>query len=292
MNHNCRPHSFLAQHLSGAVGAFVGVALLFCGWSSAAQSIGKPRPQDQSSAAGRTTFESTCSGCHGLDGRGSERGPDISAKAEVLRLSDTETLRVLRNGIPAAGMPAFGSLGSARLKAVLRYLRKLQGTGGAAAVLGNPQRGQAVFFGKAGCSECHSINGTGGFLGSDLSAYGLTPSAAEIRDAIANPSPEADLRRRTVAVTLRDGRTFSGLARNEDNFSLQLQSPDGTFHLLRKSEAERIEVLPKPLMPTDYGSTLLPAELDDLVSFLMMVGRNGTSRQGTGSRKQKEQDEN
>jgi cytochrome c oxidase cbb3-type subunit III len=175
---------------------------------------------------------------------------------------------------------------------VLRYLRKLQGKGGSLAVLGNPQRGKAVFFGKAGCSECHIINGTGGFLGSDLSAYGLTLSAAEIRGAIANPSSEVDLRRRTVAVTLPDGRTLSGLARNEDNFSLQLQALDGTFHLLRKSEVERIEVLPKPLMPADYGSTLLPAELDDLVSFLMTVARKGSSPKATESRKQAEQDDN
>jgi putative heme-binding domain-containing protein len=246
------------------------------------------RPQKESFAETRKSFEVTCAGCHGLDGRGGERGPDIATRPEVLRLSDDETLLVLQKGIPAAGMPAFGSLGSEKLKSLLNYLRTLQGKGDAAVISGNPQSGKTIFFGKARCSECHMVQGAGGFLGSDLSAYGLTRGAAEIRAAIANSSADVDPRRRIVAVTMRDGRRFTGLARNEDNFSLQLQSLEGAFHLLSKSEVARIEILSNSLMPADYGSTLSSSELDDLVGYLMTVARKNQSK---GSKRQEEEDD-
>jgi len=39
--------------------------------------------------------------------------------------------------------------------------------------------GEALFFGKAGCSGCHEVNGRGGTAGPDLSAAG-TKSADDL----------------------------------------------------------------------------------------------------------------
>ncbi len=190
---------------------------------------------------GRKTFESVCATCHGLDGKGGERGPNVATRAEVQLLSDEETLRILRAGIPAAGMPAFGALGVPKIKAVMDYLRVLQGGGKAASFRGNPQSGKLLFFGKAGCAKCHMINGTGGFLGADLSAYGSNVSVEDIRTAITDPNKDLEPTERTVLATTRDGRQFTGIARNEDNFSLQLQTLDGAFHLFAKSDLEHLE---------------------------------------------------
>jgi len=110
---------------------------------------------------GRKEFESVCASCHGLDGRGGERGPNIATRAAVQQLSDEETLHVLQSGIPATGMPTFRALGVPKIKAVMFYLRILQGGGKAASVSGDAQRGKLLFFGKAGCAKCHMINGSG-----------------------------------------------------------------------------------------------------------------------------------
>ncbi len=228
---------------------------------------------DAPSGLGRLTFESTCASCHGLDGRGGERGPDIASRAEVLRLSDRDMLQVLRDGIPAAGMPAFGFLGSAKLRAVLGYLRTLQGKGSTATISGDPQNGERLFFGEARCAECHMVRGKGGFLSSDLSAYAAHLAASEIRSAISNPGGNSSEPRTLVTATLRDGRVMEGLVRNEDNFSLQLQSVDGTFHFLQTSDIAKVEPHTQPLMPADYGATLTPAQLDDLAGYLMSVAR-------------------
>ena len=170
-------------------------------------------------------------------------------------------------------MPAFRSLSETQVKAVVRYLRTLQGQGATAEVSGDPKHGRAIFFGKAGCSQCHMAKGEGGFIASDLSSYASTPSADDIRNAITDPNRNLDPRKRPVAVTTADGQTLTGVVRNEDNFSLQLQTPDGTLHLFAKDELQNIEYQPRSLMPDDYASRLSRQELDDLVSYLVSIAR-------------------
>jgi putative heme-binding domain-containing protein len=252
----------------------------------------KNQPARSSAEDGQKTFESVCATCHGLDGRGGERGPNIATRAEVQQLSDEETMRILQAGIPAAGMPAFGSLGVPKIKAVMNYLRTLQGGSKTASLPGDPERGKALFFGKAACAKCHMINGLGGFLGADLSTYGSNASIDEIRSAITDPNKDLDPRAGTVFVTTRQGRQFTGIARNEDNFSLQMQALDGTFHLFAKADLQHLEYQPKSLMPSDYGSILSRDELDDLVSYLLRAAETASRTQaaGTKSKPQEEDD--
>jgi sRNA-binding regulator protein Hfq len=97
----------------------------------------------------------------------------------------------------------------------------------------------------------------------------------EIRHAILNVRDATGSASR-VQVSLVDGRVWDGAVRNEDNFSLQLQSSDGSFHLLQKSEVAAVKPSSQPLMPEDYDQKLSPAELDDIVGYLMSVARNAT----------------
>lgn len=221
---------------------------------------------------GQQTFATICANCHGLDGRGGERGPDIAVRPDVRQLSDAALTQIIRAGVPGTGMPGFRTLGDAGIQAVVRYLRDLQGRGATPAVPGSPEAGKTLFFGKAACSDCHMVNGAGGYAASDLSNYGDTVSALHIREAITNPNQNLDRRSKTVVVTTLDGHTLTGIARNEDNFSLQLQTIDGAFHFFEKSNLQRIEHRPESLMPSDYASRLQPRELDDLVSYLMSLG--------------------
>lgn len=250
----------------------LGTAVLHSAVAQAPASPATKTPQ-QASGEGHQLFETACAACHGLDGRGGERGPDIATRQQIVQLSDTEIMEVLRGGRPAAGMPPFDSLGDAKLKALLLYLRSLQGKGSTAAIPGDPRNGKSVFFGTARCSECHMVQGKGGFLGRDLSFYGATLSPADIRASILRTGENANKANKTSVITMRDSRKFSGVIRNEDNFSIQLQSFDGTFHFLNRSEVAQTEFLPQPIMPTDYARTLKPSELDDIVSYLITVAR-------------------
>jgi cytochrome c oxidase cbb3-type subunit 3 len=236
-------------------------------------------PQGQGSTTkleGRRVFATSCSACHGLDGRGSERGPDIATRREVQRLADDSLQRIVRDGVTGTGMPSFRSLGSPRIDAVVRYLRTLQGRSATAVLPGDPKLGKILYFGKAECSQCHMMNGDGGFIASDLSSYASSRSPADIRSAITDPNKNIDPKARIIVVTTADGKTQTGIARNEDNFSLQLQTTDGSFHFLTKSEVRSIERQPRSLMPDDYQLRLTSKEIDHLVSFLMTTGRTNS----------------
>ena len=44
-----------------------------------------------------------------------------------------------------------------------------------------------------------------------------------------------------VTATTTNGDSYQGIIRNEDNFSLQLQSEDGAFHFLSKADLKTVE---------------------------------------------------
>jgi cytochrome c oxidase cbb3-type subunit III len=217
----------------------------------------------------KSTYESVCAACHGLDARGSERGPNLATKPEVLQKSNKELIGILKDGRTAAGMPSFASYSPARLASLVAYLRLLQGQRGPEPLPGNPVSGRALFYGKAKCAECHMIAGQGGFWGQDLTTYAARMNADELRRRILQPGKDYDARRGLVEVTLANASTLSGMVRNEDNFSLQLQTADGVFHLLSKSDIRSKTYLGRSAMPSDYGSILSAAELNDVVSYLL-----------------------
>jgi cytochrome c oxidase cbb3-type subunit III len=230
---------------------------------------GNPPQNERPIAEARQTFENRCAGCHGLDGRGGERAPDIATAPKTQNRTDAALTQIITNGIPANGMPSFSSLDAPTIKALVKYLRVLQGKSEGAAMPGNPSAGKELFYGKARCSQCHLAAGSGGFLGPDLSNYARRRPPDEIRDAITKPATMPGLGRTEVTVTPRNGQVMTGVIRNEDNFSLQLQTPDGAFHSVVRADVASITYGKTPLMPIDYGSTLSAAELNDLISFLM-----------------------
>src|SRR3982074_1575264 len=135
------------------------------------------------SSSGQRTFASTCAACHGLDGRGGKTGPNIARNSRLERLSEAEISPIVTGGIPGTGMPAFRSLGPAKVHALVTYLRVLEGQTKTQRLPGDSTRGQAVFFEKGECSSCHAMRGEGAFAGPDLTIYGSDRSAKEIGDA-------------------------------------------------------------------------------------------------------------
>ncbi len=275
---NCRPRLYVLRVFAIllSIGAFTELR------SQVPQQSPSQLPPIASSQVGQQLFSSSCAGCHGLDGRGGEHAPNIATSTRTQNLADAGILRIIHDGIPATGMPGFGArFNDGQLNAIVRYVRVLQGKQLIASLSGNSENGRALFFGRARCSDCHTIEGRGGFIASDLSGYGGTHTANEMERAITDPNRNLDPRRRTVIAITRDGRKFSGVARNEDNFSLQLQTLDGTFHLFDKSTLVRLDHEPRSLMPDDYGSRLSRSELNDLIRFV--AGARAARPAGAGT---------
>jgi putative heme-binding domain-containing protein len=235
-----------------------GFSLLWC--ANVVQFSSLSAQQDDSwegdfkakTVSGRRSFNSTCAGCHGLDGSGSDKAPNIASNAKVQKLSDVQLSNIISNGVPSNGMPAFPTLTKEQVHALVAHVRVLQGKNEARALPGDAARGKGIFFGKGNCSTCHAISGEGGFLGPDLSAYGSEITAKAIREAIVSSNRVEPAGYRSGAVTTRDGNRFEGVIRNEDNFSIQLQTRDGSFHFLQKSELQNVEHMRRSPMATNY----------------------------------------
>ena len=111
--------SFLAVLVS-VLGFAVGVS------SAADAPAARVRSDSSATERGEQIFRSTCAACHGLDGRGGEHAPNIATEPRVQGMDDDALAKVITNGIPAAGMPGFGSsLKPEQIRSVVTYLRTL-----------------------------------------------------------------------------------------------------------------------------------------------------------------------
>jgi cytochrome c oxidase cbb3-type subunit 3 len=237
---------------------------------------------------GAPIFAANCAGCHGADGRGGEHAPNIATAPQVQHLLDRELAGIVRYGISGAGMPAFSTLKSQEVSDIVSYLRVLQGRGDIVKFPGDPSQGKALFFGKTHCSDCHMVNGEGGFIGSDLSFYGADAKPDQIRAIILDPDKNLPADKKATTVVTLTGQKFTGMLKVGDNFSLSLQTPDGAFHYLPNSELAHVDLYSRSLMPA--GSTLSSKEVDDLVSYLLRTGDENSKHSSTHSAKSDDDD--
>jgi cytochrome c oxidase cbb3-type subunit 3 len=248
------------------------VALLFalvpCALNSQVSNL-KNRPNKISNSSGEGLFGSSCAVCHGLDGAGGEHAPNIGRSSTARSRTNAELFQIIHDGIAGKGMPAFGSLGDSKIRTVLEHLRSLQGKSATTAARGDPAQGKQLFLGKGKCGDCHAVSGHGRFLATDLTDFANDHDADEIRDAILNPQAQLQTSQTSVLVTTNTNQRLTGVIRNENNSSLQIQDADGRFYLLMKATLRSVERSPAPSMPTNYRQELSAAEVEDLVSYLL-----------------------
>lgn len=64
------------------------------------------------------------------------------------------------------------------------------------------------------------------------------------------------------------------MVRAEDDLELTLQTVDGRYHFLNRSSLANVTYSDHSLMPQDYATRLTAQELNDLVSYLIVTGKN------------------
>lgn len=253
---------------------FILGTMLFSGYA-----LQKVQAQASNANTGAQRFMEYCAGCHGADGRGGDKAPSLVAPSNTASRSESELYRIVRDGTKE-GMPPFAQIGDANIEAVLQYVRRLAGridstgTTAEAAITGDVDAGRALYFGKGQCSKCHLMQGKGGFMARNLTNYGRTRTADAVLQAITNPDNPLVPSSQVVIVTTKMGKRITGVLRNEDAFSLELQTEDGQFHMLARSGVANVHYTEHSLMPRDYSGRLTSKELNDIVSFLIVESRS------------------
>jgi putative heme-binding domain-containing protein len=234
---------------------------------------------------GASLFRANCSPCHGLNAQGGGRGPDLTSGRWVHGSTDAAIFRTITQGVPGTEMPA-NSFEDSETRAIIAYLRSLSPSS-KPGVAGDRAGGQQTFFGKGACSQCHMVSGKGGGFGPDLTRVGAARSAAYLIDSIREPSKELSdgmvdpnnhyanaLVYDTVTVVTREGQQITGVAKNEDTFSIQLLDTSQQLHLLLKRDLESVTHERKSLMPAYTKDMLNDRELRDLVAYLESLRGN------------------
>jgi len=222
--------------------------------------------QPDAIAAGKKLYLEGCSGCHGPTAEGG-RGPNLAHGDQIRGATNRHLFAVLTEGVKGSDMPPSG-LPETRNWQIIAYLRNLTAVAFDSIAPGDVQAGSRLFFGKAGCANCHTIRGRGGFPGPDLSNIARTLSFPELRQSLLDPDAQIAEGYRGVTIVTKSGQRLTGVARDNTNYGIEILDAHGNLHRLLKKDLREVVMDSKSLMPGDYSQRLSAAEIEDLLAFL------------------------
>jgi putative heme-binding domain-containing protein len=245
---------------------------------------------------GKALYDQHCTACHGANGGAGDRAPAIVvAEAAPMRgeRSDAQLLAIIRGGIAGTAMPAWGGrLSDDEIARIGAYIHALRGVALDNPLPGDAAHGEAVFWGKGNCGNCHAIAGRGNPAGPDLTNIGALRKSTAIQDALTKAQhrvygdggvhlpviPPMDYN--PVHVVTKDGRALDGLMRNQDAWSVQFVTMDGRLYSFDRAQLSSIAIGAGSVMPTDYDKRLTPDEFKDLMAFLTRQGTRVSASSG------------
>jgi putative membrane-bound dehydrogenase-like protein len=127
--------------------------------------------------------------------------------------------------------------------------------------------GQGRVLYSALCGSCHIMYGQGGKIGPDLTGSGRA-SLDYLLENIADPSGVVSADYRMSILTLKDGRTLSGVIAEKNDRTLTLRTLTESLTLDR-AEIVKNETSPLSMMPEGLLLALQPAQTRDLIAYLM-----------------------
>lgn len=234
-----------------------------------AQSRVQPRvrPDPGEARAGRDLYNRSCTMCHGLDGAAGDRAPALGAQRRYLRSTTADLIDAIKHGIKGTNMPS-SPLSDSDINKMVAYIHSLRATAADVEVPGDAAAGHAIFHGKGDCVKCHMIGGRGGILGPDLSKIGGQRKLNDLRAALTVSQAVPPRGYQPVKIITKAGARIEGVAKNENNFSIQVLGRDDKLHLLLHDEIREIRREEISLMPVDAAKRLSPAEFQNLLAFL------------------------
>lgn len=203
--------------------------------------------QDRSAVDVKQTYAKLCSGCHGDDARGTQQGPGLAGNPWVRRRSLQSLKNVIRNGVPAAGMPGF-ALPDGTIDALASMVVALNAVAAEQVVDGDRAAGREFFFGRGQCASCHMVNGEGSAIGPDLSNVARELTIDQLREELLQPDVRIAPGYELVTAHLRDGRAVRGFARSRSSFDIAVQDLRGNFHPLSLGQISRLAEEKRSLM--------------------------------------------
>jgi cytochrome c oxidase cbb3-type subunit III len=220
-------------------------------------------PPSSAAARGGDLFRERCAECHGADGKG-VAGHDLT-RLWAAGATDARVLQTIRNGVPNTIMPSTNAPDD-DLRAVVAYLRGLNGPVSGATARGNAATGERIF--SSMCASCHAVDGRGGRLGPELSRIGEGQSRDALTRAIRDPNAATAAGYQTVTLVTRDGQRIRGTIKGEDAFSIQIMDTGERLQGYLKSRLREVLHERGSLMPAFGADRVSDSDLEDLLQYL------------------------
>jgi putative heme-binding domain-containing protein len=196
----------------------------------------------------------------GLEAREMQLGDLKLDQRQALSVHPNKTLAERAKKLLAAG----GGLPSPDREKVLQELIPV------ALKSGNAKAGHEVF--KKNCAKCHRHSGEGEAIGPDLTGMAVHPKLEMLTNVI-DPNRSVEGNFRVYTVSLKDGRTLSGLLAGESKTSLELIDSEAKRHTVLRDDVEELIASNKSLMPEGFEKQITPVELSHLLEFLAQRGQ-------------------
>ena len=143
---------------------------------------------------------------------------------------------------------------------------------------GDAERGRELFFAKKSrCAECHRIKDRGRRVGPDLTTIGANRSSQDLLESVVFPSATIVRDYEPYTVVLDDGRSFSGLIREEEA-TIIIQRQTGEPVTIERSQVDELVPATVSIMPNGLDKALNATELADVIAFLKSLGVNVNPR--------------
>jgi quinoprotein glucose dehydrogenase len=136
---------------------------------------------------------------------------------------------------------------------------------------GDPERGRQIVLNNSAvyCQRCHRLDGQGGDVGPALNGLAAQPGKDRryLLESIVLPSARIAQGYETAVLNLADGRTVSGVVKEETKGRIRLVTPENKELVIPADEVEGRRTGPSA-MPDDLHKKLTRRELRDVVEFL------------------------
>lgn len=130
-------------------------------------STSTPAPAGAGGVPAGVIYEQDCAACHGADGKGTARGPNLTGVGEAAVDFMLSTGRMPKRGAASKQPPYTPTIPEADIKALDQYVTNLVAKGGPGIPTVDPSKGDQghghVLFDE-NCAACHGWGGSGGIL--------------------------------------------------------------------------------------------------------------------------------
>ena len=134
-----------------------------------------------------------------------------------------------------------------------------------ASLKGLADHGAEIF--EKNCAQCHALRGRGHDVGPNLAEF-AGKSVQDFLLAVLDPNAGINPNFITYNVELKDGRSLTGIVRNETASGLTLVQGGGARETILRSEIATLKASAISMMPEGLEQAMSPQDMADLIAWL------------------------